>query len=70
MSTSTPEIQAPASACQVQNSFKLVNAKAFVVSAVCSGFLFAMKMAAAYLIANLSKKALIVASDTYSEITN
>ena len=70
MSTSTPELQAPASACQVQNGTKLMNAKAFDVSAVCSGFLYALTTAAAYLKANFSKRAIIVAADTYSKITD
>ncbi len=70
MSTSTPELQAPSCACQVQNGAKLVKARAFDVSAVCSGFLYAMTTAAAYLKANISKRAIIVASDTYSKITN
>ena len=70
MSTSTPELQAPASACQVQNGTKLVNARAFDVSAVCSGFLYALTTAAAHLKANFSKRAVIVASDTYSKITD
>ena len=49
---------------------KLKNAVAFDVSAVCSGFLYALNTAAAYLKANLSKRAIIVASDTYSKITD
>ena len=70
MSTSTPELQAPASACQVQSGAKLVNARAFDVSAVCSGFLYALTTAVAHLKANFSKRAIIVASDTYSKITD
>ena len=70
MATTTPDLQAPACACMVQHSAKLKNAVAFDVSAVCSGFLYALNTAAAYLKANLSKRAIIVASDTYSKITD
>ena len=46
------------------NTCKIENAVAFDVSAVCSGFLYALNTAKAYLKANLSKRAIIVASDT------
>ena len=70
MATSTPDLQAPACACRVQHFAELENAVAFDVSAVCSGFLYALTTAAAYLKANFSKRAVVVASDTYSKITD
>ena len=55
VATCSPEQYLPCCACQVQADIGAVNALAFDVNAACSGFLFALNTADAYLRTGLSK---------------
>ena len=59
----SPEQYLPCCACQVQAAIGAVNALAFDVNAACSGFLFALNTADAYLRTGLAENALVIGSD-------
>ena len=56
VATCSPEQYLPCCACQVQAAVGAVNALAFDVNAACSGFLFALNTADAYLRTGLAEK--------------
>jgi 3-oxoacyl-[acyl-carrier-protein] synthase-3 len=69
-STSSPEHIFPATACLVQDRLGAPNAGAFDLSAACSGFLFAMNMAAQAIRSGSIKNAVVIGSETLSRIVN
>jgi 3-oxoacyl-[acyl-carrier-protein] synthase-3 len=70
LATATPDRYAPSTACIVQDKIKAFNAAAFDVSAVCSGFLFAMSVATQYIKSGTYKNILVIGADTFSRITD
>ncbi len=70
LATATPDRYAPSTACIVQEKIKAFNAAAFDVSAVCSGFLFAMSVATQYIKSGTYKNILVIGADTFSRITD
>ncbi|MEU5184572.1 3-oxoacyl-ACP synthase III family protein [Streptomyces longwoodensis] len=71
VATSTPDHPQPATACLVQERVGAVNAAAFDVNAVCSGFVFALVVAARLLQspgAAPGGHALVIGADVYSRI--
>ena len=70
VATATPDRLAPSTACLVQDKLKAFNAVAFDLSAVCSGFLFSMSVAAQYIVNGVYHNVLIVGADTFSKITD
>ncbi|WP_321503247.1 beta-ketoacyl-ACP synthase III [Breoghania sp.] len=68
MATSTPDNTFPATAVTVQNGLGITTGAAFDLQAVCSGFIFAMTTADAYLRAGLAKRALVIGAETFSRI--
>lgn len=70
VATATPDRQAPSTAAIVQDKLQAYNAVAFDVSAVCSGFLFAMSIAAQYIASGVYKNVLVIGADTFSRITD
>ena len=58
----------PACACEVQAAIGAVGAVAFDINAACSGFMFALNIAHAYLKTNVYKTALIIGAETLSKI--
>ena len=62
VATCSPEQYLPCCACQVQADIGAVNALAFDVNAACSGFLFALNTADAYLRTGLAENALVIGS--------
>lgn len=66
----SPEQYLPCCACQVQAAVGAVNALAFDVNAACSGFLFALNTADAYLRTGLAKNALIIGSEVLSKLVD
>ncbi|WP_321340130.1 beta-ketoacyl-ACP synthase III [Breoghania sp.] len=68
MATSTPDNTFPATAVAVQNGLGITTGVAFDLQAVCSGFIFAMTTADAYLRAGLAKRALVIGAETFSRI--
>lgn len=70
IATCTLEEFFPCCACQVQARLGAVNAAAFDVNAACSGFLFALATANAYLSTGLYKNALVVGSEVLSRLVD
>ncbi len=70
MATITPDTPTPATSCYVQRELGAVNAVAFDISAACSGFLYAMKIAATFIGSGVYKNVLIVAAEKLSNVVN
>ncbi|MBO0345999.1 ketoacyl-ACP synthase III [Roseibium sp. CAU 1637] len=68
LATATPDNTFPASAVSVQAKLGIHHGFAFDVQAVCSGFVYALTTADAYLKAGLAKKALVIGAETFSRI--
>ncbi|MFB8275952.1 ketoacyl-ACP synthase III [Nocardia colli] len=69
VATSTPDALLPPTASYVQRALGAVDAVAFDINSVCSGFVFALSVAQAQM-ALLGGYALVVGADTYSRILN
>ncbi|MDR1783876.1 MAG: ketoacyl-ACP synthase III [Dysgonamonadaceae bacterium] len=70
VATSTPDRKAPSTAAFVQHKLQAVNAAAFDITAVCSGFLFGMSVATQYIASGVYNNVLVVGADTFSKITD
>lgn len=70
VATSTPDRKAPSTAAFVQHKLKAVNAAAFDITAVCSGFLFGMSVATQYIASGVYNNVLVIGADTFSKITD
>ncbi|MTI04827.1 ketoacyl-ACP synthase III [Roseibium denhamense] len=68
LATATPDNTFPATAVTVQARLGITHGAAFDVHAVCSGFVFAMTTADAYIKAGLSKRCLVIGAETFSRI--
>jgi 3-oxoacyl-[acyl-carrier-protein] synthase-3 len=66
----TPDMFFPASACLVQDRIGAKKAWGFDLSAACSGFAYALTVAAQFVAAGTHKKALAIGSDTMTSILN
>lgn len=69
-STSTPEHIFPATACLVQDRIGAHKAGAFDLSAACSGFIYALNMAAQSIRSRSIQNALVIGSETLSRFVN
>lgn len=70
LATVTPDFKVAASAAKVATDIGAINAFAFDLHAACSGFLYAMSMAAAKIEAGHAKKVLVVGADKMSSIVD
>ena len=70
VATITPDTPTPATACYVQQSLGASRAVAFDISAACSGFLYAMKIAKRLIASGAFKNAIIIGAEKLSSITN
>ncbi|MCO5072483.1 MAG: ketoacyl-ACP synthase III [Rhizobiaceae bacterium] len=68
LATSTPNNTFPATAVEIQNRLGMHHGFAFDMQAVCSGFVFAVTTADAYLRGGLAKRALVIGAETFSRI--
>lgn len=66
--TLSPDHVIPTLACEVQRELGAVHAVAFDVGAACSGFLFALNTAYAYLKSGQYKNALVIGAETLSKM--
>lgn len=69
-STTTPDMQFPATANMIAANAGLTNSFSFDMSAACSGFLFALTTAAQYIETGRCKKVIVVGADKMSSIVN
>ncbi len=70
LATLTPDEMLPNCACTVQKKIGAVNATCFDINAACSGFLFALNTANAYLVSGMYKKILVIGTETLSKVTD
>lgn len=68
LGTTTPEKIFPATACLLQARLGAVNAFAFDVQAVCSGFVFALSIAEKFIAKGMVKHALVVGADIFTNL--
>ncbi|MFZ5821863.1 MAG: beta-ketoacyl-ACP synthase III [Chloroflexota bacterium] len=69
-STSTPEHIFPATACLVQDQIGATRAGAFDLLAACTGFIYALNMAAQSIRSGSIKNALVIGAETLSRFVN
>ncbi|MEM9079309.1 MAG: beta-ketoacyl-ACP synthase III [Verrucomicrobiota bacterium] len=70
VATITPDTLTPATACYVQQSLGAPNAVAFDISAACSGFLYALKLAKRLISDRAFGNALIIGAEKLSSFIN
>ena len=70
VATITPDIHVAATAAYVTSSIGAVNAFAYDLNAACSGFLYGMSTAAAYISSGRYKKVLLIGADKMSSIVD
>lgn len=70
VATITPDTLTPATACYVQANLGAFSAVAFDISAACSGFLYAMKLAKRLISDGAYKNALIIGAEKLSSFIN
>jgi len=70
LSTVTPDMLFPSTACLVQNNIGAKNAWGFDLIAACSGFLFALRTGASFIESGQYKKVLVIGSDKMTSITD
>src|SRR5512143_1001985 len=70
VATVTPDMLFPATACIVQDKLGARKTTAFDLSAACSGFIFALSTADAFIRSGIYSKVLVIGAETLSKITD
>ena len=70
VSTISSNVILPCAACEVQKKIGAVNAVCFDLNAACTGFVLAYNTAVAYMATGVYKTALIIGSESLSNLTN
>lgn len=70
VSTISSNLILPCAACEVQKELGAVNATCFDLSAACTGFVLAYNTAVAYLTGGVYRTALVIGSESLSNLTN
>ena len=68
LATSSPDYCFPNGACEVQEKTGAVNAACYDISAACTGFVFALNTAHAFIRAGIYKTALVIGADVLSKL--
>ena len=68
--TCSPDKFLPSTACEIQALLDAKNATCFDLSAACSGFMFALNTANAYINAGMANTAVVIGAETLSKIIN
>ncbi len=70
LATTTPDLSFPSTACRVQANLGCVNAAAFDMQAVCSGFIYALTVADKMIKSGQYKRAIVIGAETLSRIVD
>lgn len=70
VATISPGAVMPSTSCEVQKNIGALNATCFDLNAACTGFLFALNTAQAYIGQGICKTAVVVGAETLSQLTN
>lgn len=68
LGTSSPDFCFPNGACEVQGMIGAVNAACYDISAACTGFVFALNTAHAFISSGIYKTALVIGADVLSKL--
>ncbi|MBK5910673.1 3-oxoacyl-ACP synthase [Rhodothalassium salexigens] len=68
VATATPDETFPATATRIQAALGMTHGAAFDVQAVCSGFIYALTTADAFIQAGKAERALVIGAETFSRI--
>lgn len=68
LGTSSPDFCFPNGACEVQGMIGAVNAACYDISAACTGFVFALNTAHAFISSGMYKTALVIGADVLSKL--
>jgi 3-oxoacyl-[acyl-carrier-protein] synthase-3 len=68
--TVTPDYLLPSTACVIQDKLKIKNAAVMDVVAACSGFIYGLSIASAFITSGQFKNVLVIGVETLSKITN
>lgn len=68
LATSTPNNTFPATAVEIQHRLGMSHGFAFDLQAVCSGFVYAMTIADMHIRSGMSRRVLVIGSETFSRI--
>ncbi len=68
--TITPDFAFPSTACLIQARLKAVHAAALDIQAACTGYVYALALAKAFVEAGIYKNVLVIASEKLSAIVN
>ncbi|MCD8119212.1 MAG: ketoacyl-ACP synthase III [Lachnospiraceae bacterium] len=70
VATVSPDEFFPTTSCRVQDAIGAVNATCFDLNAACTGFIFALNTAQAYISQGIYRTALIIGAERLSNLTN
>ena len=70
VSTSTPDMQFPSTACIIQERLGIQNIPAFDLTAVCSGFVYALTVGAQFIANEFSRTVLVIGTEAVSRVIN
>ncbi len=70
VATLTPDHIFPSTACLIQSRLKAHNAACVDIQAACSGYIYALSMAKAYIESGMYKNVMVIASEKLSSIVN
>ncbi len=70
LGTVTPDYLLPSTACILQDKLKAKNAAVLDIVAACSGFIYGLSIASAFIAIGQYKNALVIGVETLSKITN
>lgn len=70
VATITSDTDTPSTACRVQADLGAVNAVAFDINAACSGFLYAVHIAEAFIKSGVYRHALLIGAETLSKLVD
>jgi len=70
VATLTPDYTFPSTACLIQSQLKATRAAAFDIQAACTGYLYGLSIAKAFVESGLYKNVLLIASEKLSSIIN
>ncbi|MBF0542468.1 MAG: ketoacyl-ACP synthase III [Nitrospirae bacterium] len=70
VATITGDMPVPSSGCILQDKLGAVNAAAFDINAACSGFIYGLSIANAYIKSGVYKRILLVGAEVLSKFTN
>ncbi|HWR30164.1 MAG TPA: beta-ketoacyl-ACP synthase III [Negativicutes bacterium] len=70
VSTVTPDMQFPSTACIIQERLGIKNIPAFDLTAVCSGFVYALTVGAQFISNEFYRTVLVIGTEVVSSVTN